>query len=74
LLIETDRNVLSLETAMACTYNNCMHVLGTSWAANFDGPTNTQLADPANWALAYSVPQQCSIVELVVNSPLGGTV
>ena len=74
LQIETDRNILALETAMAVTYNNAMHILGISWDANFDGPTNAQLATPGNWALAYSVPQKCSIVELVVNSPLGGTI
>jgi len=74
LLIEQDRNILSLEDAMAVTYNNCMHILGTTWNANFDDPTNVQLADPGNWAVAYSVPQLCEIVELTVNSPFGGTV
>ena len=72
--IETERNILSLQDIMAVTYNNVMHLPGVSWAGSFDGPTNAQLAEPTNWSLAYSVPQLCGLVELVTNSPFGGTV
>ena len=34
-----------------------MHVLGTSWTSNYDGPTNEQLRDPSNWSLAYCDPR-----------------
>lgn len=74
LLIETERNILSLQDTFAVTYNNCMHILGTSWNANFDNPTNAQLADDANWALAYEEPRLIPLVELTVNSPFGGVV
>jgi hypothetical protein len=72
--IETQRNILSLQDIMAVTYNNVMHLPGVSWAASFDGPTNAQLGTPTNWSLAYEVPQLCGVVELVTNSPFGGTV
>ena len=74
LSIETSRNILSLQDAMAVTYSNVMHVLGVSWSSATDGPSNTELANPANWSLAYQVPQSIPLVELVVNSPLAGTV
>ena len=38
------------------TYSNLMHVMGTSWTSNYDGPTNEQLRDPSNWSLAYCDP------------------
>mgnify|MGYP003639983699 CR=1 FL=1 len=72
--IESERNILSLQDIMAVTYNNVMHIPGISWAGAFDGPTNPQLADPTNWSLAYSEPRLCGVVELVTNSPFGGTV
>ena len=28
-----------------------MHVMGTSWTSNYDGPTNEQLRDPSNWSI-----------------------
>jgi len=74
LMIEFDRNILSIQTAMAVTYSNLMHILGTTWSASFDNPTNAQLATPANWSLAYEVPQMIECVRLVVNSPYGTTI
>ena len=52
LNIETERNIASLQDVFAVTYSNLMHVLGTSWTSNYDGPTNEQLRDPSNWSLA----------------------
>jgi len=72
--IETNRNILSLEDVMAVTYSNFMHVLGTSWDANFDNPTNAQLATAGNWALAYEVPQLIPLVRMICNSPFGGVI
>jgi hypothetical protein len=70
--IETERNIASLQDAVAVHYSNCLHVIGTSWAAASDNPTNPELADPTNWALAYSEPRLIPVVELVCNSPFGG--
>jgi len=67
LLIETERNIASLQNAMAVTYSNVMHVLGTSWNSVHDGPTNEMLRDPSNWSLAYCDPRLIPLVELVVN-------
>ena len=74
LLIETERNIQSLQNNMAVTYNNAMHVLGTSWSAAFDDPSNSQLATAANWSKAYSEAKLIPLVELIVISPFGGTV
>jgi len=72
LRLEAERNILSLQDVVAVTYSNIMHVMGTSWAAAFDNPTNAQLATPGNWALAYNEPRLVELVELTVNSPYGG--
>ena len=69
LQIETERNIASLQNAMAVTYSNVMHVAGTSWNSVHDGPTNEQLRDPSNWSLAYCDPRLIPMVELVVNVP-----
>ena len=68
LQIETERNIASLQNAMAVTYSNVMHVAGTSWTSVYDGPTNEQLRDPSNWSLAYCDPRLIPMVELVVNT------
>jgi hypothetical protein len=68
LQIETERNIASLQNAMAVTYSNVMHVVGTSWNSVHDGPTNEQLRDPSNWSLAYCDPRLIPMVELVVNT------
>ena len=67
LLLETERNIASLQNAMAVTYSNCMHVLGTSWQSVHDGPTNEQLRDGSNWSLAYCDPRLIPLIDLVVN-------
>jgi hypothetical protein len=68
MMLETERNIASLQDVFAVTYSNIMHVLGTSWNANFDNPTNEQLRDPANWQLAYCDPRLIPMVELIVNT------
>jgi len=55
-------------------YSNVMHIPGTSWVSASDNPTNAQLATAANWSVAYSEPRLVPVVQLVVNSPFGGTV
>jgi hypothetical protein len=72
--IETDRNIQSLQDAVAVHYSNLMHIPGTTWSASIDGPTNAQLATPGNWGLAYSDARLIPMVELTVNSPFGGLV
>ena len=72
--LESERNIASLQDAVAVHYSNVLHVPGTTWGAAFDNPTNAQLATPANWALAYSEPRLIPIVALVVNSPFAGLI
>ena len=55
----------------AVTYSNLMHVMGTSWTSNYDGPTNEQLRDPSNWSLAYCDPRLIPLVDLIVNVDVG---
>ncbi len=74
LLIETERNIASLQNALAVTYSNALHVPGTTWAAATDNPLNDALATPANWGLTYTDPRLVPIVGLTVNSPFGGVV
>ena len=74
LRIETERNIASLQDAVAVHYSNCLHVPGTTWAAATDNPDNTGLATPGNWGLAYSEPRLIPIVQLIVNSPYGGLI
>ena len=67
LNIESERNIASLQDVFAVTYSNLMHCMGTSWVSNYDGPTNEQLRDPSNWALAYCDPRLIPLVDLIVN-------
>lgn len=74
LRIETERNIASLQDAVAVHYSNALHVIGTSWAGAGDNPTNAQLATAGNWGLAYTEPRLIPLCELTVNSPFGGLV
>ncbi len=74
LQIETERNIQSLQDAVAVHYSNVLHVPGSSWVASTDNPTNTQLATPANFALAYSDARLIPLVALTCNSPFGGVI
>jgi hypothetical protein len=70
LLIETERNIASLQNVFAVTYNSLMHVLGTSWNANFDNPTNEQIRTGSNWEAVYCDTRLILLLELVVNVDL----
>jgi hypothetical protein len=74
LEIEMGRNALSKQDVMVVDYHHAQHVAGTSWSSATDNPTNTQLATPANYALAYTEPRLIPLVRLVVNSEYGGLV
>ena len=74
LTIETERNIQSLQDAVAVHYSSVMHVPGTSWVASTDNPTNAQLATAANWSVAFAEPRLIPVVALTVNSPFGGLV
>ena len=70
--IETERNIASLQDSMAVTYSQVHHIIGTSWAATSDHPTNLQLATGSNWSLAFTDPRNIPAVRLVTNVNGGG--
>ena len=70
--IETERNIASLQDSMAVTYSQVHHILGTSWSASSDHPTNAQLATKGNWSLAFKDPRNIPAVRLVTNVNGGG--
>ena len=72
--IEPDRNALSKQDGIIIDYHHVQHVPGTSWNANFDNPTNAQLATGSNFSLAFAEPRLIPAVRLIVNSPYGGTI
>lgn len=74
LQVFTDYNTLSFQNLMSVRYSGTYHVLGTTWSASSDNPSDTALATPSNWGLAFGDPRLIPAVELVVNSPFGGTV
>lgn len=70
--IEPFRNPLSKQDGIVVDYHHVQHVVGTSWNANFDNPTNAQLLAAANWSLAFEEPKLIPAVRMVVNTPFGG--
>lgn len=70
--IEPFRNPLSKQDGIVVDYHHVQHVVGTTWSANFDNPTNAQLLTPANWGLAFAEPKLIPAVRLVANTPFGG--
>ena len=64
--IETERNILSLQDAMAVTYNRIDHVIGTSWVAGAyaSDPLNTDLSTPGNWIAAYKDTRLIPMVQI----------
>ena len=73
LMIEQDRDILSLQDVMSVTYNRLDHVLGTSYGGDMH-PQNSDLADKDNWTLAYTSHENVPLVELIVNTPYGAKV
>ena len=57
---------------MAVTYSQVHHIIGTSWQAATDHPTNAQLATAGNWSLAFTDPRNIPAVRLVTNVNGGG--
>ena len=55
---------------MSLDYHYGMHIMGTSWKAASDNPTNTLLETAGNWELAYQTAKLVPIVRLDVNTPL----
>jgi|TARA_R100001463_G_scaffold86374_2_gene141259 hypothetical protein len=74
LQVFTDYNMLSFQNLMSVRYSGTYHVLGTTWSAATDNPSDAALATASNWGLAFADPRLIPAVELVVNSPFGGTV
>jgi hypothetical protein len=72
--IEPDRNAPSKQDGIIIDYHHVQHIPGTSWNANFDNPTNAQLATGANFSLVYGDARLIPAVRLLVNSPYGGTI
>lgn len=72
--IEPDRNAPSKQDGIIIDYHHVQHVLGTSWSAATDNPSNAQLATGSNYSLVYSDARLIPVVRLIVNSPYGGTI
>ena len=70
--IETERNIASLQDSMAVTYSQVHAIIGTSWSASKDHPTNADLALGSNWTLAFADPRNIPAVRLVTNVNGGG--
>ena len=70
LLLETERNILSLQDTLAVTYNRCDHIVGTSWVAGAyaSDPSNDDLADGDNWGAAYLDTRLIPLVEITSTS------
>ncbi len=73
LMIKQNDDILSLQDVMSVTYSRIDHVLGTSDGGDMH-PTNADLADESNWTLAYTSRENVPLIQLIVNSPYGGTV
>lgn len=68
--IETERNILSLQDSMTCTYSRIDHIVGTSWVAGAyaSDPENPDLEDPSNWIAAYKDTRLIPMVKILVNN------
>ena len=53
---------------MAVTTSQIHHIIGTSWKASKDHPTNTDLATSTNWEMAYTDHRNIHAVRLVSNA------
>jgi len=74
LSVFSEYNILSFQTEMSVKWSSIYHVPGVTWAASTDNPEDPALATPGNWNCVYSEPKLIPVVELVVNSPMGGIV
>lgn len=66
ILIETERNALSLQDTVIYTYNRVDHIVGTSWKAGAysSDPENDDLANPDNWIAAYADTRLIPLVKI----------
>ena len=74
LAIETERNISSLQDVMVVHYSSVHHILGTTWQAAKDHPTNADLSDPSNWGLAYADHRNIFAARMVTNVVNGGVI
>ena len=70
LMIKQNDDILSLQDVMSVTYNRCDHCLGTSYGGT-PHPENSDLANAANWTLAYGSAQSVPLIEVICNTPYG---
>nr|BAR36035.1 phage capsid protein [uncultured Mediterranean phage uvMED] len=73
LTIQKDQDILSFQDIMSVRYSRIDHVLGTSYGGT-PHPENPDLADPANWSLAYSSRENVPLIQMIVNTPYGASV
>ena len=73
LRTEVDRNILSKQDVMSLDYHYGMHIMGTTWTAASDNPSNTALETGTNWDLAYQTSKLVPIVQMTVNTPIANT-
>jgi hypothetical protein len=73
LTIEQDRDILSLQDVMSVTYNRIDAIVGTSYVGAPE-PENATLATAGSWELAYSSRENVPLLQMIVNTPYGGTV
>ena len=71
LLIQADRNILSLQDVMAVSMHYGYHLQGTGYKGA-DNPTNTVLATNGSWELIFTDARNIEMVCLLCNSPFGG--
>jgi len=58
---------------MSLDYHYGMHIMGTTWTAASDNPSNTALETGTNWDLAYQTSKLVPIVQMTVNTPIANT-
>ena len=68
LKIESDRNILSKQDVISLDYHYGFHLGGTKYGGA-DNPTNANLANNANWTLAYTERKMVNAVKVTVNTP-----
>ena len=71
LLIQADRNILSLQDVMAVSMHYGYHLQGTGYKGA-DNPANSVLATNGSWELIFTDARNIEMVCLLCNSPFGG--
>ena len=67
--IRYGENILSFQEVLATDWHGAMAIMGVGWDSSTDNPTNTELATPGNWKLAYDDSRLIPLVKIVCNSP-----